>query len=62
MVDILTRNLDVLDRMITELLDLADLDAGVLFLRRDPLNLETLICHLVRGFCQRHSVPAWKFC
>jgi signal transduction histidine kinase len=50
MVDILTRNLDVLDRMITELLDLADLDAGVLFLRRDPVNLETLICQLVRGF------------
>ena len=45
----LSRNVDVLDRMIVELLDMSELGTDSFVLRQDELNLEDLIWHVVRG-------------
>lgn len=45
----LSRNVDVLDRMIVELLDMSELGTDAFVLRQDELNLEDLIWHVVRG-------------
>ncbi len=45
----LSRNVDVLDRMIVELLDMSELGTDAFVLRQDDLNLEDLIWHVVRG-------------
>ena len=41
--DTLTRNVDILDRMVIELLDISELDSGEFDIERKPVNLETLI-------------------
>ncbi|MBL8116142.1 MAG: hypothetical protein J0L63_03210 [Anaerolineae bacterium] len=45
----ISRNVDILDRMIVELLDIAEMSATALTVRRDPLNLEDLIWQVERG-------------
>lgn len=45
----LTRNVDILDRMIVELLDISEMSATAFSIRRDPINLEDLIWQVVRG-------------
>lgn len=46
----LGRNVDILDRMIVELLDISEMSAGVFSIRQDTLNLEALIWNVVRGY------------
>ncbi len=45
----LSRNVDILDRMIVELLDISEMSAAAFAIRRDPLNLEDMIWQVVRG-------------
>jgi signal transduction histidine kinase len=45
----LTRNVDILDRMIVELLDISEMSATAFSIRRDTINLEDLIWQVVRG-------------
>jgi signal transduction histidine kinase len=50
----LSRNVDVLDRMIVELLDISELNDENFTVERAPINLEELIWNVVRGM--RHDV------
>lgn len=50
----LSRNVDVLDRMIVELLDISELNDENFAVERAPINLEELIWNVVRGM--RHDV------
>ncbi|HEX2907121.1 MAG TPA: histidine kinase dimerization/phospho-acceptor domain-containing protein, partial [Phototrophicaceae bacterium] len=45
----LSRNVDILDRMIVELLDISEMSASAFSIRRDPVNLEELIWNVVNG-------------
>ncbi len=45
----LSRNVDILDRMIVELLDISEMSAQAFSIRRDPVNLEELIWNVVNG-------------
>ncbi len=45
----LTRNVDILDRMIVELLDIAEMSAATFTVRRTPINLEELVMNVVKG-------------
>ncbi len=45
----LSRNVDILDRMIVELLDIGEMSATAFSVRRDPLNLEDLVWQVERG-------------
>jgi signal transduction histidine kinase len=45
----ISRNVDILDRMIVEMLDLSEMSATAFSVRRDPLNLEELVAQVVRG-------------
>jgi len=45
----LSRNVDILDRMIVELLDIAEMNASALSIRHDPINLEELLWNVVNG-------------
>lgn len=45
----LSRNVDVLDRMIVELLDISEMSAQAFSIRRDPVNLEEMIWNVVNG-------------
>lgn len=49
MLESLSRNVDILDRMIVELLDISELTTGSLNIRRDALNLEELVWNVVNG-------------
>jgi signal transduction histidine kinase len=51
----LSRNVDILDRMIVELLDISEMGANAFNIRRDPLNIEELIWNVVNG-----SMPELK--
>ncbi|HEX2907089.1 MAG TPA: HAMP domain-containing sensor histidine kinase, partial [Phototrophicaceae bacterium] len=44
-----SRNVDILDRMIVELLDISEMSASAFSIRRDPVNLEELIWNVVNG-------------
>jgi signal transduction histidine kinase len=50
----LSRNIDVLDRMIVELLDISELNDENFTVEKAPLNLEELIWNVVRGM--RHDI------
>lgn len=43
------RNVDILDRMITELLDISEMSAGSFSIRRDPVDIEELLWGIVTG-------------
>lgn len=45
----LSRNVDILDRMIVELLDISEMGADTFSIRRDSLNLQDMIWNVVRG-------------
>jgi two-component system phosphate regulon sensor histidine kinase PhoR len=45
----LSRNVDILDRMIVELLDIGEMSATAFSVRRDPLNVEDLVWQVERG-------------
>lgn len=45
----LSRNVDILDRMIVELLDISEMSASAFTIRHDPVNLEELIWNVVKG-------------
>jgi signal transduction histidine kinase len=45
----LTRNVDILDRMIVELLDIAEMSETAFSTRRDVINLEELLWNVVNG-------------
>ncbi|MBZ0292706.1 MAG: PAS domain-containing protein [Anaerolineae bacterium] len=47
--DTIGRNVDILDRMIVELLDISEMSADAFSIRQDPLNLERLIWNVVEG-------------
>ncbi len=49
LLETLSRNVDILDRMIVELLDISEMSASAFSIRRDPLNLEELIWNVVNG-------------
>ena len=45
----LSRNVDILDRMIVELLDIGEMSATAFSVRHDPLNIEDLVWQVERG-------------
>jgi PAS domain S-box-containing protein len=45
----LSRNVDILDRMIVELLDISEMTADAFSIRRDPVNVEAMIWNVVHG-------------
>jgi PAS domain S-box-containing protein len=45
----LSRNVDILDRMIVELLDISEMTADAFSIRRDPVNVEEMIWNVVHG-------------
>lgn len=45
----LSRNVDVLDRMVVELLDVSEMGAGAFEIRRNPLHIEPLLWSVVNG-------------
>lgn len=45
----LTRNVDILDRMIIELLDISEMSSGMLDIRRDIVNVEEILWSVVNG-------------
>jgi len=49
MVELLTHNVDVLDRMVVEMLDLAEMGAGTFKLMKTPVELEPLLASVVRS-------------
>ncbi len=49
LLETLSRNVDILDRMIVELLDISEMSASAFSIRHDPLNLEDLIWNVVNG-------------
>lgn len=49
LLETLSRNVDILDRMIVELLDISELASGNFSIRHDPIDLKLLISHTVSG-------------
>jgi PAS domain S-box-containing protein len=45
----LSRNVDILDRMIVELLDISEMTADAFSIRRDPVHVEEMIWNVVHG-------------
>jgi signal transduction histidine kinase len=52
MLDKLSKNIDVLDRMIIELLDVSEMSAGTFAVRREPVLVDTLLWDVVDSFEQ----------
>ena len=49
LMETLSRNVDVLDRMIVELLDISELSAGKFAIRREPVDLRDLLWGVIDG-------------
>jgi signal transduction histidine kinase len=49
LLETLARNVDILDRMIVELLDVSELSSGKLNIRREPIDMEDLLWRVVTG-------------
>lgn len=49
MLEMIGRNVDVLDRMIVELLDISEMTAGTFEIRRDEVDVEALVWNVVSG-------------
>jgi signal transduction histidine kinase len=47
--EIISRNVDILDRMIVELLDVSEMSAGAFEIRQEPVDIEALIWNVVNG-------------
>jgi two-component system sensor histidine kinase ResE len=52
MLEKISRNIDVLDRMIIELLDVSEMSSGSFDIRREPVNLEALLWEVLESFRQ----------
>jgi signal transduction histidine kinase len=50
MLEMIGRNIDILDRMVSEMLDMSAMTSGSFHVRFDPLSLEDLIWDVVNGF------------
>src|SRR5690606_10603545 len=62
LLETLSRNVDILDRMIVELLDISELASGNFSIRRDPLRLDTLVLNTVKGLdpeIRRAGLEVW---
>lgn len=49
MVEMIGRNVDVLDRMIVELLDISEMTAGTFEVRQDTVDIEALVWSVIKG-------------
>ena len=49
LLETLSRNVDILDRMIVELLDISELNSDSFSIRHELINLEELICNVAKG-------------
>lgn len=49
LLETLSRNVDILDRMVVELLDVSEMGAGTFDVRQDVINLEALLWRVIRG-------------
>jgi two-component system sensor histidine kinase ResE len=49
LLETLSRNVDILDRMVVELLDVSEMGAGTFDVRQDVINLESLLWRVIRG-------------
>lgn len=49
LLETLSRNVDILDRMIVELLDISELASGNFSIRHDPIDLKVLVSNTVSG-------------
>ncbi|MFN8528928.1 MAG: ATP-binding protein [Anaerolineae bacterium] len=49
LLETLSRNVDILDRMIVELLDISELVTGGFSIRREPIQLEELLWNVIKG-------------
>lgn len=49
MVEMIGRNVDVLDRMVVELLDISEMTAGTFEVRQNPVDIEALIWSVIKG-------------
>lgn len=49
LLETLSRNVDVLDRMVVELLDVSEMGAGSFSVRKDAIELETVLLSVVKG-------------
>lgn len=49
LLETLSRNVDILDRMVVELLDVSEMGAGTFDVRQDVINLEGLLWRVIRG-------------
>lgn len=49
MLEALTRNIDILDRMVVELLDISEMNAGTFAIRSDYVSIEEVIWSVING-------------
>ena len=49
LLEALSRNVDILNRMVTELLDVSEMAAGTFSIRHNPVELEELVWSVVKG-------------
>jgi PAS domain S-box-containing protein len=49
LLETLTRNVDILDRMVVELLDVSEMGAGTFDIRENPIDLEEMLWSIVKG-------------
>jgi two-component system phosphate regulon sensor histidine kinase PhoR len=49
LLETLSRNVDILDRMVVELLDVSEMGAGTFDIRQDIINLESLLWGVIKG-------------
>ncbi len=49
LLEALSRNVDILNRMVIELLDVSEMSAGTFSIRHDPVEMESLIWSVVNG-------------
>lgn len=49
MLEMIGRNVDILDRMVVELLDISEMTAGAFQIREEEVDLESLVWHVIRG-------------
>lgn len=49
LLETLSRNVDILDRMVIELLDISEIGAGSFSVREDTLNMETMVWSIING-------------
>jgi signal transduction histidine kinase len=57
MLEKLSRNIDILDRMVLELLDIAEMNSGNFSIQPEPLELEPILNDIILGF-QPESIKA----